>query len=273
MKKFTVLIVVLVCLSLSLGCSRRRSNASASAPEVLVTEVARKDVPIIKEWVATLDGLVNASISARVAGHLISQDYPNRKRIVLVGHSMGGMISRLMVTDAKDTIWRDFFGTAPAKTPLLGETRQLVEKALVFDHRPEIKRVVFISTPHRGTPLVSGWIGRIASALVRTPPFLASVYASAKPIEIADPAAGPLNRVANGVATLEPNDRFVEAVNKLPLTPGIPYHSIIGDRGRGDTPNSSDGAVAVLEFSPRWRAIRVNRSFRPFIRRMESRSA
>jgi hypothetical protein len=35
----------------------------------------------------------------------------------------------------------------------------------------------------------------------------------------------------------------VEAVNKLPITRGIPYHSIIGDRGRGDTPNSSDGVV------------------------------
>jgi hypothetical protein len=35
----------------------------------------------------------------------------------------------------------------------------------------------------------------------------------------------------------------VEALNKLPITPGIPYHSIIGDRGRGDTPNSSDGVV------------------------------
>jgi RND family efflux transporter MFP subunit len=75
MKKFTVLISVLICLSLSLGCSRKRSNAAAGAPEVLVAEVARKDVPVVKEWVATLDGLVNATITARVAGHLISQDY------------------------------------------------------------------------------------------------------------------------------------------------------------------------------------------------------
>jgi len=45
------------------------------------------------------------------------------------------------------------------------------------------------------------------------------------------------------VDTLEPNDRFVLAVNELPITPGVPYHSIMGDRGRGDTPNSSDGIV------------------------------
>jgi hypothetical protein len=70
-----------------------------------------------------------------------------------------------------------------------------------------------------------------------------SIYASTKPLLIADPAARPLNRMPNSVDTLEPNDRFVEAVNKLPITRGIPYHSIIGDRGRGDTPNSSDGVV------------------------------
>ncbi len=47
----------------------------------------------------------------------------------------------------------------------------------------------------------------------------------------------------NSVDTLEPNDRFVQAVDKLPITRGIPYDSIMGDRGRGNTPNSSDGLV------------------------------
>ncbi len=169
--------------------------------------------------------------------------FPAEKRIVLIGHSMGGMICRLMITDAGDKIWRAFFRTSPAKTPLAPETRHLLEEVVVFNHRPEIRRVIFISTPHRGSALASNWIGRIGSSLVRTPQLFTSVYASAKPILIADPAARPLNRMPNSVDTLEPNDRFVETVNKLPITPGIPYHSIIGDRGRGDTPNSSDGVV------------------------------
>jgi pimeloyl-ACP methyl ester carboxylesterase len=173
----------------------------------------------------------------------IARAFPDRKRIVLVGHSMGGMIARLMVTDAGDKIWRDFFGTVPGKTPLTGETRHLLEEALVFNHRPEIKRVIFISTPHRGSSLASSWVGRIGASLVRAPRFMTSIYASFKPLEIADPAARQLNRVPNSVDTLDPNDRFVLAVNKLPLTPGIPYDSIMGDRGRGNTPNSSDGVV------------------------------
>jgi pimeloyl-ACP methyl ester carboxylesterase len=173
----------------------------------------------------------------------IERAFPNHKRIVLIGHSMGGLICRLMITDAGDTIWRDFFATPPAKTPLANDTRKLLEQVLVFNHRPDIQRVIFISTPHRGSEVASNWIGRIGAALVRTPRPFTSVYAEAKPLLIADPTARPLNRMPNSVDTLEPNDRFVEAVNKLPIVRGVPYHSIIGDRGQGDTPNSSDGVV------------------------------
>ncbi|MEY2527665.1 MAG: hypothetical protein QOE73_2436, partial [Verrucomicrobiota bacterium] len=173
----------------------------------------------------------------------IERAFPNHKRIVLIGHSMGGMICRLMITDAGDKIWRDFFATPPAKTPLAPDTRKLLEESLVFNHRPDVQRAVFISTPHRGSKFASGWIGRIGAALVRTPRLFTSVYTSTKPLLVSDPAARTLKRMPNSVDTLEPNDRFVQAVDKLPMTRGIPYHSIMGDRGRGNTPNSSDGIV------------------------------
>jgi pimeloyl-ACP methyl ester carboxylesterase len=173
----------------------------------------------------------------------IDRAFPNHKRVVLIGHSMGGMICRLMITDAGDKIWRDFFSTPPSKTPLASDTRRLLEESLVFNHRPDVDRVIFISTPHRGSRLASGWIGRVGAALVRTPRLFTAVYASAKPILVSDPAARTLKRMPNSVDTLEPNDRFVQAVDKLPITRGIPYHSIMGDRGRGNTPNSSDGVV------------------------------
>jgi pimeloyl-ACP methyl ester carboxylesterase len=173
----------------------------------------------------------------------IKQAFPARKSVVLIGHSMGGMICRLMVTDAGDKIWRDLFGTPPQETPLSAEGRKLLEASLIFNHRPEVKRVIFISTPHRGSAIASGWIGRIGSSLVRTPRMFTPIFASMKRLEVKDPAAAKLSRMPNSVDTLAPNDRFVQAVNKLPITPGIPYDSIMGDRGRGDTPNSSDGVV------------------------------
>ena len=50
-------------------------------------------------------------------------------------------------------------------------------------------------------------------------------------------------RIPTSIDTLSPQNRFVRTMNKLPIADRIPYHSIIGDRGRGDAPNSSDGVV------------------------------
>ena len=169
--------------------------------------------------------------------------YPKMKRAVLVGHSMGGMICRLMITDAGDRIWRSYFGTPPAQTPLTAEAHHQLEDVFVFNHCPEIGRVIFISTPQRGSPLATDWIGRIAASLIKQPRSFTSLYAEVKPLLVHDSAAAPFNRIPNSVDTLEPNDRFLLALNKIPLAPGIPYHSIMGNRGWGDTPESSDGVV------------------------------
>jgi RND family efflux transporter MFP subunit len=75
MKQFVVFTTVLVLASLLLGCSRKQSKVAPNAPEVLVTVATPKDVPDVRESVATLDGLVNATITPRVSGHIISQDY------------------------------------------------------------------------------------------------------------------------------------------------------------------------------------------------------
>jgi RND family efflux transporter MFP subunit len=58
------------------GCSR--NSGDAAAPQVLevrVVEAAQKDVPVYKEWIGTLDGLVNADIKAEVSGYLMEQAY------------------------------------------------------------------------------------------------------------------------------------------------------------------------------------------------------
>ena len=52
------------------GCQEAKSTAPGAPPEVLVTTVTQQDVPVSKEWLATLDGSVNASIQARVQGYL-----------------------------------------------------------------------------------------------------------------------------------------------------------------------------------------------------------
>jgi pimeloyl-ACP methyl ester carboxylesterase len=173
----------------------------------------------------------------------IDRVFPDHKDIVIVGHSMGSLVSRLMVTDAGDKLWLNLFGHPPQETKVSGPSRQLLLDALVFRHRKNIHRAIFISAPHKGAGLATNWIGRLGSRLVRVPSFLADARDSVSSLVVADTASMVLERAPNSIDTLSPNNRFVKGISAMPIAPGVTYHSIIGDRGKGDTPNSSDGVV------------------------------
>lgn len=173
----------------------------------------------------------------------IEKRFPLRKPMVVIGHSMGGCISRLLITDTDDKLWMQIFKKPPEQVPLSPESRKLFSDALIFQHRPEIGRVIFISAPLRGSELASNWLGRIGSSLVRSP--IALLKAGREMFKTTTFGSGELKlkRIPNSVDTLAPTNRFVIAINTIPITPGIPYHTIMGDRGKGDAPNSSDGIV------------------------------
>jgi pimeloyl-ACP methyl ester carboxylesterase len=173
----------------------------------------------------------------------IEKKFPLGKKMVVIGHSMGGCISRTLITDTGNKLWIEAFGKPPEETDMPAESKHLLAGAIILKHRPEIGRVIFMSTPHRGSDLASNWIGRIGSMLVKTPSKLITIGQTIREAATPDPAALQLKRFPNSVDTLAPNNRFVVAINKVPITPGIPYYTILGDRGRGDTPNSSDGVV------------------------------
>jgi pimeloyl-ACP methyl ester carboxylesterase len=176
----------------------------------------------------------------------LNKTFPNHRQIVLVGHSMGGILSRLMITDSSgDKVWRYFFGTLPAQTKLSPQSKALVREALVFARRRDVARVIFISTPHRGSLIARSPIGRIASSMIRKSVEFVRLGPEILQASVVqdDPAVMKLKRMPNSIDTLSPNDPFVRIMNALPLAKDVPYHSIIGDRGRGDTPKSSDGVV------------------------------
>ena len=60
------------------GCTKESLKpVQATPPEVEATDLVRQDVPIQREWVATLDGSTNVAIRSRVQGYLIKQNYSN----------------------------------------------------------------------------------------------------------------------------------------------------------------------------------------------------
>ncbi len=178
----------------------------------------------------------------------VEKKYPLRKPMVVVGHSMGGCISRLLITDTGEKVWMALLKKKPGEVSLSPQSRKLLTEALIFNHRPEVGRVIFISSPLRGSELATNWVGRLASSLVKTPVTL--LHVGNDVLKTVTLQAGDLNlkRMPNSVDTLAPNSRFVKAINTVPVTPGIPYHVICGDRGKGGNkdhtkPVMSDGVV------------------------------
>lgn len=178
----------------------------------------------------------------------IKKAYPDHRDVVLIGHSMGGVITRAMITDSGGAIWKSAFSRPPGQTGLERDSEQLLRDALIFDARDDVGRAIFISAPHRGSELASNWVGRLGARLVRAPSTLIGIGTQLKNVVTFDPSGVQFDRMPNSVDTLSPNNRFVKAINKLPIDPGIPYHSIMGDRGKGGNrdrtkPISSDGIV------------------------------
>ena len=77
-KNRDLIILGLFALALLLtACEKKEGKPKAGPPEVLVAEVAQQDVPIVHEFVAQLNGPVNAEITPKVQGYLLKQDYQN----------------------------------------------------------------------------------------------------------------------------------------------------------------------------------------------------
>ena len=173
----------------------------------------------------------------------VERRYPTHRPMVVIGHSMGGCISRLLMTDTGDNLWKLLFNKTPAETKFPASSKKIYTDALIFKHRPEVGRVIFIAAPLKGSEIATISIGRIGSMLIQTPRKLLLAGNDALKITTFQANDLKLKRAPNSIDTLSPKNRFVRMINKIPIVPGIPHHTIQGDRGKGDTPNSSDGVV------------------------------
>jgi hypothetical protein len=117
----------------------------------------------------------------------------------------------------------------------------LIVRAMTYHANPRINRVVFICTPHRGSNMASSGLGRFGISLITLPvQLLSTVKDSLTTAQVAQ-LTGSSKRLPNSVTGLKPSNPAFPVINEAPIT--VPYHSIIGDRGKGDCPNCTDGVV------------------------------
>ena len=170
--------------------------------------------------------------------------HPALHRAVLVGHSMGGLLCRLAVSEGGDRYYHHFFRQPLEDLTLSADDRALARRLFYSPATANVAHVVFIATPHRGSRLASGPLGGFGRVLLHMPSYLRQRLHAA--LLRNQEALVMRRRVQPGSSldSLTPDGPVIAAVNDLALRPGVRLHSILGDRGRGGpVERSSDGVV------------------------------
>jgi pimeloyl-ACP methyl ester carboxylesterase len=169
----------------------------------------------------------------------------NADNMILIGHSMGGVISSILTRDLSGSA-DQFFKIDPESVEMTARSKRAI--LTLFDQAPLqcIDRAIFIAAPHRGSKLANNWYGQLASNLIEIPNSLIRTNSDEYINNLSDLGRSilPSRADLDGVKRLEyrnPGLMFIVGRNKVPR---VKYHSIIGNRGRkGELSISSDGVV------------------------------
>jgi hypothetical protein len=164
-------------------------------------------------------------------------------QMVLLGHSMGGLLSHFMVVDSGDQLWK--LNSDRSFEEILGPAKVLDElrRLLFFKPLPFVKRVVFLATPHRGSDLSRGVVGRVSAGLINDPDYIHKLlYQLVKD----NPDAfdrRQFRRFPTSIETLATNSEILSALLAMTPAPWVKMHSIIGSLRPGPRDQSTDGVV------------------------------
>jgi hypothetical protein len=167
---------------------------------------------------------------------------PALRRMVLIGHSQGGLLTRLMATSSGSRFWDNVTSVPFAEIKATPEERQLLQEAMFFEPLPFVSRVVFICTPHRGSFRVSTLVMNLVRRIVRLP---VTFVTQLENVRRQNPGMGEgLGSLPTAVENMRPGHRFIRSLSESPIAPGVITHSIIAVRGSGPITGQTDGVVS-----------------------------
>ncbi|WP_145266517.1 alpha/beta fold hydrolase [Tautonia plasticadhaerens] len=157
------------------------------------------------------------------------QDDSAFDRMVVVGHSMGGLVARSLILDPGDALSRAVFARPPDELDLAPMPQAALRAMFRTTPEPAIRRAIFLATPHRGSRLASRLLGRIGSLLVRRGKAIEGLFASIRDRYGLD-ALRPFfrGRSITGIDNLKWDNPLLRASASAQTASGVPYHSIIG---------------------------------------------
>ena len=208
---------------------------------------------------ATAGNLRQILLAAREELGTTPEARENFDKMVLIGHSMGGLVSRTLLQDDPhymvETVTQRTWDEITAS--LSEEEMDAVETFAVLPPLPFVNRVVFMAVPHRGSEMAKWSLARFGSRLVSLPktlqeklPLFARVFEKInkekyEELERLHRERGDKDDQpsVSGLYDLDPDSLFIQALADSPMKKGLVYHSIIGDQDHADHPGGTDGVV------------------------------
>jgi pimeloyl-ACP methyl ester carboxylesterase len=172
--------------------------------------------------------------------------------IVVVGHSMGGLVAKLLTVEGGPEFWQLVCNQPIESLSMKPQTRMELERIFFFRQQPMVRRVVFLASPHHGAKISTLPPAKIASSLVQLPK---SLTEAARDVTGHNPTAEfrfASNKVPNSLRLLTPGDPSLELLASRPKPANVHFHSIValGQAGGaervlslGSPPPNSDGVV------------------------------
>ena len=153
---------------------------------------------------------------------------PSLQRMVVVGHSLGGLLTKMMAQDTGERLWNAVLTVPRDRLEASEKTREYFTKSLIYERLPFVDRIVFVATPHRGSRWGTRLIGRVVSSLVEPETALTEANKEladryGKEVSIAEFRRKRISSVGN----LAYHDPILMAIDAIPIHPAVPFHSII----------------------------------------------
>ncbi len=165
-------------------------------------------------------------------------------RMVVVGHSQGGLLTKMTAIDTGDRLWRNVSDRSLDELKVKAETREFLREGMFIQPHPYVRRLVFIATPHRGSFQARAWVTDLLARLVKMPSELTGIGTEVFALRREQAVFAHVKRIPTSVENMSPGNPFIRTLAAIPVAPGVAAHSIIAVKGDGPPEKGNDGVVA-----------------------------
>jgi hypothetical protein len=167
---------------------------------------------------------------------------PALNQMVVIGHSQGGLLTKMTVVDSGTRFWDARTEVPFDKADIDPETRDLLARALFVKPLPFVKRGIFIATPHLGSYMASNYFVKFGNKFINLPGGLAKSAVQLGKLRERSMLGTPFV-LPTALDNMDASNPFIKTLASLPIAPGVHAHSIIPVKGTGPVEDGNDGVV------------------------------